>query len=40
MQDSTIDNDVAKPFSTLSAYFTTIATISPPAACNIITNHT
>lgn len=26
--------DVAKPFSILSAYLTTTATINPPAACN------
>jgi len=38
--DINMDNDVAKPFSTLSAYLTTTATIRPPAACNMITLHT
>lgn len=33
-QDMMIATDVAKPFNMLSAYFTTTATMRPPAACN------
>ena len=32
MHENTILNDVAKTFKTLSAYFTTTATINPPTA--------
>jgi hypothetical protein len=38
--DNKIDKEVANPFSTLSAYFTTIATSIPPAACRKITPQT
>mmetsp|Transcript_3137 Transcript_3137/g.7547 ORF Transcript_3137/g.7547 Transcript_3137/m.7547 type:complete len:130 (+) Transcript_3137:35-424(+) len=40
MQLTTIENEVAKTLSTLSAYFTTTATISPPTACTVTTVHT
>jgi len=39
-QLTTIDTEVAKPFKTLSAYFTTSATIIPPKACKHTTVHT
>ena len=35
-----IEHDVAKPFSMLSAYFTTTATSRPPNACMEMTIHT
>lgn len=33
MADRIIDNDAAKPFNILSAYFMTIAMTNPPNAC-------
>lgn len=35
MQDMIMATEVAKPFSILSAYLTTTATMRPPAACNM-----
>ena len=40
MQLITIEKDVAKTFRTLSAYFTTTATISPPTAWTMTTVQT
>jgi hypothetical protein len=38
--DTTIETEVANPFKTLSAYFTTSATIIPPKACKHTTVQT
>ena len=40
IQLTTIENEVANTFITLSAYFTTTATMSPPTACTITTVQT
>mmetsp|Transcript_11067 Transcript_11067/g.14470 ORF Transcript_11067/g.14470 Transcript_11067/m.14470 type:complete len:146 (+) Transcript_11067:100-537(+) len=40
IHEATILNDAAKTLRTLSAYFTTTATMSPPAACMKITVQT
>ena len=40
IHDTMILIDVAKTFMTLSAYFTTTATIKPPMACTATTPHT